>query len=194
MLNKLSFLFLFSFLVLTVACGDDGGSPPVELPLTTMTGQVEITGDKMVAGGFSRLSLSNQPTCAAYAAEGLGANDAAAGAEGSFVIPGPVISVPLKPSGDVYGSTLHIIANVYQGPGTYVNTETVTQLQGQIVLDEIPDGPNYYLADGTSRATINADGSGSVTFDDIPEDNVENPTFISGTITWTCTDEEEATP
>jgi len=194
MLNRLSFLVLFPLLVFTVACGDDGAAPPGEEPSITMAGTVEITGDNLASGGFTRPSYTKQPSCAAYAAEGVSANDTASGAEGSFVIPGPVIGAPLEPTGDVYGSTLTIIPAVYQGPGTYVNTETVTQLQGQIVLNEIPGGPAYYLADGMSRATINADGSGSVTFDDIPEDNTEDPTFISGTITWTCTDDEEATP
>ena len=72
-----------------------------------------------------------------------------------------------------------------------MNNETTSQILGQIVLNEIPDGPAYFLEDGTATVTINADGSGTLTFEDVPEDTEGIPTSISGSVTWTCTEDDQ---
>jgi len=65
------------------------------------------------------------------------------------------------------------------------------QIDGQIVLNEIPDGATYFLEDGSATMTINADGSGTLTFVDIPEETDGIETFISGTVTWVCTEDDQ---
>jgi hypothetical protein len=169
--------------------GGSGGSPPQTI--ITMSGTVEITGDNTASGAFSAPGYTRQPSCAAYAAEGSAASDPGQmETEGTFRIPGPPIGVPLTPSGDVYASTLRIMAAFYQGPGTYVNDVTTDHMDGQIVLNELPGGPPYFLEDGAATVTINADSSGTLTFQDIPEDTDGIETFISGTVTWVCTEDD----
>jgi hypothetical protein len=168
--------------------GGTGGTPAEGI--VTMSGTVEITGDNTASGSFLVIAYTRQPSCAAYAADGSAASDPGpAETVGTFKIPGPVIGVPLTPSGDVYASSLRIVPAIYQGPGTYVNDPTTDHIDGQIVLNEIPDGPAYFLEDGNASVTINADGSGTLTFEDIPEDTGGVPTSISGTVTWTCTED-----
>jgi len=153
-----------------------------------MTGAVMISGDAMASGGFTRTGWTWQPNCATYASDGSSADDD--GEEGEFSIPGPVVGDTLEPTGDVYFSTLRIPADVYAGPGTYVNDDATTQMLGQIMLIEVPGGRSYYLEDGMSSVTVRPDGSGSVTFEDIPESPVAIPErTISGTVTWTCSDD-----
>jgi hypothetical protein len=157
-----------------------------------MSGTVDITGDNTASGAFSTVGYTRRGSCAEYAAEGSAASDPGpAETEGTFKIPGPAIGVPLDPSGDVYASTLRIAPVIYQGPGTYVNDETTEHILGQIVLNELPDGPSYFLEDGNATVTINADGSGTLTFEDIPEDTDGIPTSISGTVTWVCTEDDQ---
>jgi hypothetical protein len=191
--HKLSFLLIP--LALTVACGDDGGgggggTPPETI--ITMSGTVDITGDHTVSGAFSTIGYTRRGSCVEYAAEGSAPSDPGPmETEGTFKIPGPLIGTPLDPTGDIYGATLRITPSVYQGPGTYENLETADQLFGQIVLNEIPDGPSYFVEDGAATATIAADGSGTLTFQDIPEDTDGIPTAISGTVTWVCTEDDQ---
>jgi hypothetical protein len=193
---KLSFLLIP--LAFTVACGDDAGGgdrPPAET-IITMSGTVEITdantGDNKASGAFSTLAYSRRESCAQYAAEGNdAANPGPIEREGTFRIPGPLVGVPLEPSQDVYASTLRIPSTIYQGPGTYVNDATRDHIDGQIILDEFPDGPSYFLEDGATTVTINADGSGTLSFQDIPEDTDGIETFVSGTVTWTCTEDDQ---
>jgi len=198
--HKLSFLLIpFAF---TVACGDDGGGdrPPPE-PIITMSGTVDITdantGDNRASGDFSTIAYTRRESCAAYALEGDAPNDPGPiELEGTFRIPGPLVgTVPLEPSGDIYASTLRIPATIYQGPGTYVNDSTTDHIRGQIILDDFPNGASYFLDDvgddGTATVTINADGSGTLSFEDIPEDTDGIKTFISGTVTWVCTEDDQ---
>jgi len=184
--------FLVSLpLISLIACGssdDGGGGTPPGAVTITMAGTVNVTGDVMVSGNFVRAGYSFQPSCAAYAMEGVGPDEI--GEEGSFRIPGPVIGVPLEPTGDVYGSAVVIRAADYAGPGTYVNNDSMDQIFGQIVLLEIPDGPEYFLEDGATTATVMADGSGTLSFEDIPE-NGRGTTVISGEVSWTCSEPEE---
>jgi hypothetical protein len=176
-----------------VACGDDGGGnqmPPQTI--ITMSGMIEVTGGNTASGSFSAIAYTQQPSCAAYALEGASPDDpGGTDFEGTFKIPGPHIGVPLEPSGDIYAAVLGIAASTYGGPGTYVNNETTSQILGQIILNEIPNGPNYFLVDGTATVTINADGSGTLTFEDVPEDTEGIPTSISGSVTWTCTEDDQ---
>jgi hypothetical protein len=177
----------------TAGSGGSGGAggTPAE-GIITMSGTVEITGGNTASGAFSTTGYTRQPSCAAYAADGSAASDPGpAGTEGTFKIPGPLIGVPLEPSGDVYASTLRIVPAIYQGPGTYVNDATTEHIVGQILLDDIPDGASYFLEDGAATVTINADGSGTLTFQDILEDTDGIPTSISGTVTWTCTEDDQ---
>jgi hypothetical protein len=187
MASKFSFLIIM--LAFTVACGssDDGGGSGPE-PTVKIAGSVNITGDLTASGDFTRNAFTFQPSCAALAAEGHAPDDP--GPEGGFEIPAPPIGTPLEPSGDVYASTMEIPAAVYDGPGTYVNDETITQIVRQIILVELPDGPSFFVEDGTATATIMADGSGSLVFEDVPQDPGQGGTLsISGTVTWTCSDE-----
>ena len=193
--HKLSFLLIP--LAFSVACGDDGGGT-TEPPQTiiTMSGTVEITdantGDNRASGAFSTLGYTRRESCAAYALEGSSPDDPGPmELEGTFNIPGPLIGVPLEPSQDVYGSTLRIPATIYQGPGTYVNDPTTEHILGQILLDDIPDGASYFLEDGAATVTINADGSGTLICQDLPEDTDGIETFISGTVTWVCTEDDQ---
>jgi hypothetical protein len=186
---RLASFFVSIPLMFAVACGDSGGGdgvPPGVLTLT-MSGTVNVTGDVMVSGNFVTVGYSLQPSCAAYAAEGHSAEDLAE--EGSFEIAGPTIGVPLEPTRDIYASTLRIPAIEYAGPGVYVNMDDNDQILGQIMLLAVPGGPTYYLEDGPTTATVMADASGTLTFDDIPETGPGN-TVVSGTVSWTCIDPE----
>jgi len=178
-------------LAFTVACGDDGGgggSTPSE-NIITMSGTVEITGGNTADGDFSTTGYTRRGSCAEYALEGSAPEDPGPmETTGTFKIPGPLIGVPLEPSGDMYASTLRIVPAIYGGPGTYTNDLTNAEIDGQIILDEIPDGPAYFLEDGAATVTINADGSGTLIFQEIPEDTDGIVTFISGTVTWVCTE------
>jgi hypothetical protein len=199
--HKLSFLLIP--LAFTVACGDDGGGGggggggTTPQTIITMSGTVEITdantGDNRASGAFSTLGYTRRESCAAYALEGSSPDDPGAMEfEGTFQIPGPLVgTVPLEPSGDVYASTLRIPPTIYQGPGTYVNDPTTEHILGQIILDDFPDGASYFLEDGAATVTINADGSGTLSFQDIPEDTDGIETFISGTVTWVCTEDDQ---
>jgi hypothetical protein len=175
-----------------VACGDDGAGGTAPQTIITMSGTVDITGGYTVSGAFSTEGFTRRGSCAEYALEGSAPNDPGAmETEGTFRFPGPPIGVPLDPSGDMYGSTLRIVPAIYQGPGTYTNDQTTTDINGQIVLNEFPDGPSYFLEDGATTAIISADGSGTLTFQDIPEDTDGIPTSISGTVTWVCTEDDQ---
>lgn len=189
MSHRLAFvLFALGY---TTACGGGDGNDTPPQTIITMSGTVEITGDNTASGGFSTIGYTRRQSCAEYASLGSAPNDPGpVEAEGTFKIPGPTIGVPLEPSGDVYASTLRITPAIYQGPGTYANDDATDQIDGQIVLNEIPDGPAYFLEDGMATASINADGSGTVTFVDIPEDTTGLPTSISGTVTWTCSEDQ----
>lgn len=181
-------------LAFSVACGDDGGGT-TEPPETiiTMSGMVEITGGNTASGAFSTPGYTRQPSCAAYAAEGSAASDPGPmETVGTFKIPGPTIGVPLTPSGDVYASVVRIPNTIYAGPGTYTDDDTTEHILGQIVLNELPDGPTYFVEDGNATVTINADGSGTLSFEDIPQDTDGIETFISGTVTWTCDEDDQA--
>ena len=179
--------FLLTLLAFTVACSSSsgGGGAPDGSDIV-MTGSVEITGDKTASGSFSTAHYTFQASCAAYASEGSGPDDQ--GPEGMFEIPGPIFNVPLTPSRDIYASTMRISADVYAGPGTYRNNRDTTEIEGQIILEEIPDGPAYFVQDGPAMVTIMADGSGSLTFANLPEDT-DGDTSISGSVTWTCSEE-----
>jgi hypothetical protein len=196
MIYRLSFLLIP--LAFTVACGDDAaGDRPTPETIITMSGTVDITdantGDNRASGTFSTIAYTRRESCAQYAAEGSAPNDPGPmELEGTFRIPGPLIgTVPLEPSQDVYASTLRIPPTIYQGPGTYVNDPTTDHIDGQIILDDFPDGSSYFLEDGAATVTINADGSGTLSFQDIPEDTDGIETFISGTVTWVCTEDDQ---
>ncbi len=190
--HKLSFLLIP--LTFAVACGssDGGGGSPPPQTLITMSGTVEITGGNTASGAFSTPAYTRRGSCAEYALEGTAPEDAGPmETTGTFNIPGPVIGVPLEPSGDVYASTLRITTAIYGGPGTYTNDLTNDEIDGQIILNEVPDGPSYYPEDGAATVTINPDGSGTLIFQEIPEDTNGIVTFISGTVTWVCTEDDQ---
>jgi hypothetical protein len=86
----------------------------------------------------------------------------------------------------VYNSTVRIEPQHYDGPGTYVNDGDVTQIIGKIVIGNVNNSPQYFPEDGRATVTVNADGSGSFEFVDVPE-VVEGLVEISGTVDWTCT-------
>lgn len=155
----------------------------------SMEGSVQIGGDQSVAGRFVQPAATRQPSCALLAAEGGAEEDPL---PGTFSIPGPYFGTPLEPSGDAYAATLNIPAASYEGPGTYRNgSGEPPQIRGQIVVGDIMDGPRYYIDEGEAEAIIEADGSGIVTFVDIPQDRTQDPgaaTSISGSVSWDCID------
>jgi hypothetical protein len=194
MTRKLSFLLVL--LVLTVACGDSGGSDGGGggggngVPSVTVMGDVIVTGSALAAGMFTRPSFSSQPSCEIWASEGAGGQDQ--DPPGTFRVPAPFLGEPLEPSGDVYNSTVRIEFD-YAGPGTYENNGEVTQIFGKIVIGNLNNSPEYYPEDGIATVTVNADGSGTFVFEDIPE-VVEGILTISGTVVWTCTATEAPAP
>jgi hypothetical protein len=188
MAHKLSFLLVS--LVFTVACGDSGGSGGSDgggggngVPSVTVMGDVIVTGSAVAAGTFTRPSFSTQPSCEIWASEGAGGQDQ--DPAGTFRVPAPFLGEPLEPSGEVYNSTVRIEFD-YAGPGTYVNDGEVTQIFGKIVIGNLNSSPQYFPEDGIATVTVNADGSGTFVFEDIPE-VVEGFLTISGTVVWTCT-------
>jgi hypothetical protein len=179
-------------LVFTVACGDSdgggGGGSGGGGSVLTVAGLVDVTGDAVAKGSFEQEAFSSQPTCAIWASEGSGNLDQ--GPEGTFRVPAPFLSEPLEPSGQVYNSTVRIEPEHYDGPGTYVNDGNVTQITGKIVIGNINNSPQYFPEDGLATVTVNADGSGSFEFTDVPE-VVEGLLEISGTVTWVCTEDDQ---
>ena len=175
-------------LVFTVACGDGGdgggGGGSNGGPVLTVAGAVDVTGAAVAKGSFTRESFSTQPTCEIWASEGSGNQDQ--GPEGTFRVAAPFFGEPLEPSGQVYNSTVAIEPEHYDGPGTYVNDGDITQITGKIVIGNVNNSPEYYPEDGLATVTVNADGSGSFEFTDVPE-VVEGLLMISGTVDWTCT-------
>jgi len=186
MIEKLSPLLLLCLPIVLSACGDSGGSDPSTNPSgVTMTGSVRISGGEAASGDFFRIEFTDRPSCVDFAMNGSAPTEP--GQEGTFKIPGPVVGMPLEPSGDLYGSTLRILPETYAGPGTYVNDGAVDEVVGQITLDEFPGGPTYFLDQGTAMAIIMEDGSGELTFENVSNDT--GTSTISGSVTWTCSDE-----
>ena len=69
-------LFVLVPLAFTVACGDDGGGGGTgPQTIITMSGTVEITGDRTASGAFSNVGYTLRGSCAEYALEGSAADD-----------------------------------------------------------------------------------------------------------------------
>ena len=186
MIEKLSPLLLLCLPIVLSACGDSGGSNPSTNPSgVTMTGSVRISGGEAASGDFIRIEFTDRPSCVDLAMDGSSPTDP--GTEGTFKIPAPIVGVPLEPSGDLVGSTLRILPDTYEGPGTYVTDGDMNEIVGQLTFDEFPAGPTYFMDQGTAVAVIMEDGSGELAFEDLSND--EETSIISGTITWTCSDE-----
>jgi hypothetical protein len=127
-------------------------------------------------------------SCKAIAQKGNGGTGHG-GEPGSFQVPGPDLSAKLN------GEEVTVSAAVvhYSGPGQYSHEK----LSGGIGVSGSSGLHSYDLAESSARGslTVNPDGSGTLTLDNVPD--VKNPgprgsdgavTFkrLKGTIKWTC--------
>jgi iron(III) transport system ATP-binding protein len=76
----------------------------------------------------------------------------------------------------------------YHGPGRYPQSVLA---KGNGAMDVGPESYDLTSSDATASMTVDADGSGNVTFTHVPgDDDSPHPGWhggISGTISWTCT-------
>ncbi|HKN53745.1 MAG TPA: hypothetical protein VJX66_14685 [Amycolatopsis sp.] len=187
----LAALFVTAGLLLT-ACGSDAGSSA--LPTGTFgpedgghTGFPIYSGTLTLSGGLtatsdwtnSSIGLLAKKTCQDIGANGNGGNGN--GPEGSFQIPGPAYG--RKTNGQ--NISLSVSVKKYHGPGDYPREE----LTGHVQLIDSNNGRNFDVAEGsaTSQATIAADGSGTLTFANVPDPDHADTPALSGSVTWKCT-------
>ncbi|HKR99493.1 MAG TPA: hypothetical protein VJU79_08260, partial [Candidatus Dormibacteraeota bacterium] len=113
------------------------------------------------------------PSCAAFARGPRG--------DGTFVIPSGLSTATLEGS----PFALEAVIGAYRGPGAYTEADfgepTTTTLTVDLTSAQSPFEP---VGEGASEsARINADGSGSFTFNDWQDAAMRTE---GGTITWTC--------
>jgi hypothetical protein len=130
----------------------------------TLSGQIDFTGFAPLKGSFTDSSTaSGSSSCSDYATNGMKP------VAGWF---GP------DPGGTTFdGKTvefsLSVPLNTFKGPGTYPGNSFLA----------LKIGSDLY-AGGAKSIIINADGSGSATFEDAQGSGSSQ--VESGTITWTC--------
>lgn len=96
--------------------------------------------------------------------------------------------VPTPPLNNTVEIEIGTPTRGYHGPGRYPQSVLA---QGNGAMDVGPESYDLTSSDATASMTVNADGSGNVTFTHVPGDD-DNPHpgwhgGISGTISWTCT-------
>jgi hypothetical protein len=96
--------------------------------------------------------------------------------------------VPTPPLNNTVEIEIGTPTRGYHGPGRYPQSVLA---QGNGAMDVGPESYDLTSSDATASMTVNADGSGNVTFTHVPGDD-DNPHAgwhggISGTISWTCT-------
>jgi hypothetical protein len=83
--------------------------------------------------------------------------------------------------------TFYISWNItpYMGPGTY--TDPSAFLDSVDIYTSTGQYSPSKTSPGTLSITVNADGSGTATFENVPNFNRDPAPSISGKLTWTCT-------
>jgi iron(III) transport system ATP-binding protein len=155
-----------------------GGSNPSAVGPVVFHGSVSLSGEFHTQETFIDAGTADKVSSCAQAA-----------AHGDRPQMGPdTWLVPTPPLNNTVEIEIGTSARGYHGPGRYSRGVLA---DGNGAMDV---GPESYLmtsTDGTVSMTVNADGSGNVTFTDAPGDD-DNPHpgwhgGISGTIAWTCT-------
>lgn len=140
----------------------------------TVTGSVTLTGAETVSGEFSNSTWTAQSSCESAAQYGSGGSGF--GPNGSYMIPGPYFEEPLS-DGTAYDTSLEL--QDYSGPGEYA------AVSYSITVGGIADGVRYNVDQAESAiATVSADGSGNLVFENAPNDTGD--ASVSGSIAWVC--------
>ncbi len=164
-------------LVVTVVLGHGGSSPSAVGPVI-FHGSVALTGEFNTKETFvDGTTAKKVSSCAQAATRG----DRPQMGPDTWVVPTP----PLNNAVEIEIGTS---PRGYHGPGRYARAVLA---DGNGAMDVGPESYLLSTTDGTVSMTVNADGSGNVTFTDAPgDDDSPHPGWhggISGTIAWTCT-------
>jgi hypothetical protein len=121
---------------------------------------LQVTGAVTQSLNFSQ-ALTDLPACSALAQSGF---------QGTWSIP--------QPNSTTFSLTWNVTP--YMGPGTYTDASTY---EGSVELDA--NGVEFdALPESVMAVTVNADGSGSATFQNLQDEYTGNS--VDGSETWVC--------
>ena len=148
----------------------------------TVCFRYELTGAVTAAGTLPGLVGTNNgtdyATCADWAKGEPGGDDG----EPRLAMPAGGQVAP----GDTFGGLTGNIIVRYRGPGTYAKKDLSGQGSPSGIITPGSTRTFLLVEDSAGSATVNADGSGSFTFDKLGTGQYGHPETVSGTVTWTC--------
>ncbi len=87
---------------------------------------------------------------------------------------------------DRFGGLTGNVITDYRGPGTYAKKDLSGLGSPSGIITPGAGWTFVLVEDSTGSATVNADGSGSFTFDKLGTGQYGHPETVSGSVTWTC--------
>jgi len=164
--------------VLVAALLMQGGNKAAAVGPVVFHATLTVSGEIHAQESFTdKTTATKVLSCAQAASHG----DRPQMGRNTWLVPTPTVNNPVE-------IEIGTKTGGYRGPGTYSQG---AMAQGNGAMDVGPESYDLVSSDATASLTVNADGSGAVTFTHVPGDD-DNPHAgwhggITGTIAWTCT-------
>jgi iron(III) transport system ATP-binding protein len=164
--------------VLVAALLMRGGNNAAAVGPVVFHATLTVSGEIHAQENFTdKTTATKVSSCAQAATQG----DRPQMGRNTWLVPTPTVNNPVE-------IEIGTKAGGYRGPGTYSQG---AMAQGNGAMDVGPESYDLVSSDATASMTVNADGSGAVTFTHVPGDD-DNPHAgwhggITGSIAWTCT-------